>query len=402
MRYITVVVIGLLLIGSWYLVDDNVPTVVRAKLQNLFTTGGDKTGDGTLRALRDEVLAAEPRLQSAKSDWEVAVLLRNHAYSSTKVGPGSVALPFTLESYQEVRSGSQDLLCYGMSVLYSAMLQAFGLESRFVDLAGPELGYDTHTTVEVRINDEWVLQDPTFNIHWEAEGKPVGVVELRAAFYDGKRPSPSTDGFPLLPGRSVQEYYIPYEELLANVEIVHRTVFGHTAGREQSLLTIPPGPTWRYRALQSPLATRPGPQADAKYNWAFTGGLPKAWKKSKAATVDATLQADKVYIKTSQSNWSYQVWSPTFRLEPGHYQLFLDGTVISGGVQLSMLDVASDTFLGSSLYWQGQDFASRDGGMGLIFEVKHPMEVGIILSNWSFSDEASEWWLQALTLVKSI
>ena len=106
----------------------------------------------------------------------------------------------------------------------SAMLEALsncGIDGRAVCLGtqrfeqGASLG-DTHALVEVfdKAQSRWLLVDPTFNVVFEGEdGRVLGITELITLNRTGgnwKMRQISA----CLPGRSIEEYYLPMTELL--------------------------------------------------------------------------------------------------------------------------------------------------------------------------------------------
>jgi hypothetical protein len=78
---------------------------------------------------------------------------------------------------------------------------------------------DVHALVEALepSTRRWILLDPTFNVHFEdARGNMLGLSELYALASEGK-PWRIVPGSVVKPGRSSQEYYIPYGSLLSYV-----------------------------------------------------------------------------------------------------------------------------------------------------------------------------------------
>lgn len=190
--------------------------------------------DSASVALQDAAIAYEPRLARATSDWDRSVLLRNLVYSHTVVAGVSIPVtaPLTVAEFESVMDGDMPEVCGGMSQVYVGLLQAFGLKARILTLIADSslfpdgTGLDTHVSVEVYLKGQWVIQDPTFNVHWVDWGVPLGIVGLRDAFLYGFQPQPVTDGFPALPGRAPADYYMPYGPLTANVEVAEINMLG--------------------------------------------------------------------------------------------------------------------------------------------------------------------------------
>ena len=78
---------------------------------------------------------------------------------------------------------------------------------------------DVHALVEALEPStlRWILLDPTFNVHFEdAHGNMLGLRDLYALASEGK-PWKVVPGSVVKPGRSHQDYYIPYESFLSYV-----------------------------------------------------------------------------------------------------------------------------------------------------------------------------------------
>jgi len=138
-------------------------------------------------------------------------------------------------------SGSIDGDC---GTYTAAMLEALancGMVARPVSLGtqrfegGESLG-DTHALVEVfdTAQSRWVLMDPTFNIVFEGEdGRMLGIAELMAV----SRNAGAWKAIPIsapLPGRSVEEYYLPLRELLWMADAPAVTSLGPSGGAFRS------------------------------------------------------------------------------------------------------------------------------------------------------------------------
>jgi hypothetical protein len=103
--------------------------------------------------------------------------------------------------------------CGGLTIVYLTLLKAFGIDARYVglfhevvDAADPVI---SHATVDVLIDGRWVALDPTFNFSIRAGGERIGWEEARALVLDGEPITFDTDGYALLPRRSVGEYRYP-------------------------------------------------------------------------------------------------------------------------------------------------------------------------------------------------
>ncbi len=367
--------------------------------------------------LRAAVLQAVPEMRQAKTDWERAIILRNHVYSKNKVSlpAGELPIPLTIEKYKAVVSGQSPQLCTGMALVYIGLLQAFEIPSRIVNVATSETvnhsqstdslnvtNPKTHSTVEVFLDNRWVLQDPTFNIQWELEDKPLGVLELRQAFRSGKNPIPITNGHKLLPKRSVQEYHTPYQSLLSHVEISTIEVLDpRKAGSFKIVATMPPGPTWRYAVESSPLVSSSKDEIGARVrSWNFIKDLSKGWDTLPEAKVSKSSDEQGVLIKTDAFNGHYQLWSAPENLPPGDYQVRVKGTVLDGGLYIGILDATTERFISTGYYWSGQRDRFANSDMMAKFSLKEKKPIKIILANWSYEMKPSTWNLKNVAIAK--
>ena len=376
--------------------------------------------------LRAAVLQAVPEIKQAKTDWERAILLRDQIYSGNKmflpIAP--VPVPLTVEKYRAIVSGQSPQICTGMSLAYIGLLQAFDIPARLVSLANHEAVNrtqspknpaaklpDTHSTVEVFLDNRWVLQDPSFNTQWELDGKPLGVLELRQAYLSKKNPISTTNGRKVLPGRSLQEFYIPYQDVLAYVEISEIEILNpKNAGSFKVLATMPPGPTWRHAVQSSPLAPALNDEKETRVRaWDFRENLPSGWEASPGTKVSNGSKEKGFGVKTDASNSSYQLWSAPENLPPGDYQVRVKGDVLDGGLYIGVLDTTTQQFLSTAYYWSGQrncprnadkDDCFKKSDMMAKFSLKETKPIKIILANWSYEMQSSTWNVKNVAIAK--
>lgn len=114
--------------------------------------------------------------------------------------------------YESFRDGA-DAHCDPLAFLYMSALTGFDYYSREVDLfAEPGNCHAAHTTVEVWIENRWVLQDPTFNAYPADEnGSPLASWEAQETYINGEEVSWIQDYSETDP--KVEDYYIPPDEL---------------------------------------------------------------------------------------------------------------------------------------------------------------------------------------------
>lgn len=367
--------------------------------------------------IRSALLQALPAMKQVKTDSERAIILRDHVYSGNKpsLPAAKEPVPLTVEKYKAIVSGQSPQICTGMSLVYIGLLQAFGIPARLVSLANNEAVNrtqssenpsakipDTHSTVEVFLNNRWVLQDPSFNTQWELDGKSLGILELRQAYLSKKNPIPTTNGRKVLPGRSLQEFYIPYQDLLAHVEIAETEVLNSkNVGSFKVVATMPPGPTWRYAVQSSPLASSLNDKKETRVrDWDFIENLPISWEAAPAANVRNSSKEKGILVKTDASNSDYQIWSATEDLPPGNYQLIVKGAVLDGGININVLDAATNQFIGTAYYWSGQVDRFDKSDMMAKFSLNEKKTIKIILANWSYEMRSSTWKVKSVAIIK--
>lgn len=109
---------------------------------------------------------------------------------------------------ERILSGEIGHICQGLAITLSDVLTAYGYAARTVGLFSD--GPDNHVVTEVIIDGRWVLLDPSFNAYFVGDdGHALGVSEM---------PAGSLRYVDKVPGRTVEEYYFPYERLFHGVE----------------------------------------------------------------------------------------------------------------------------------------------------------------------------------------
>jgi len=154
-----------------------------------------------------------------------------------------------LDAYQGAQEG-RALSCDSMSRVFVAAARAEGFTARSVQLVRTVLNSkDTHVTAEVRLNNGWVIFDPTFNVSFARDGRLLGVQEMHEALLDGSGAgiTPVFYGEVRYPAR-LQHYYLDWMPLYNNVFILeagHHGLFARMAPFRFWL-----GPRWVYLESQ--------------------------------------------------------------------------------------------------------------------------------------------------------
>jgi len=100
-------------------------------------------------------------------------------------------------------------------------------------------------------------------------------------------------------------------------------------------------------------------------------------------------------VVTTTGRFEYQLSGPDVLLSPGRYELRADVDVREGGLELGALDADANAWLSTARYWHGQPgFGSRD--LAVPFELKKPLRVRPILSNWQHRAATSDWMVRTV------
>lgn len=172
-----------------------------------------------LAEVRSIALAVDPDLD-AMEPLALALALRNMLYRMVPL-PRDIPEKQPPTDFMDLSQTVQLALfdekvghsCGGLTILYITMLKAFGIEARYVglfhevvDAADPVI---SHATVDVFIDGRWIALDPTFNFSIRSGGERIGWEEARALTLAGEPITFETDGYALLPHRSITEYPHP-------------------------------------------------------------------------------------------------------------------------------------------------------------------------------------------------
>lgn len=133
--------------------------------------------DDELRKLKDEVY---PLVKDKHNNFQKALTINEWVINQISgTGGGDLArskrTPYAI--LLAMREGKTGASCGYRALLYLAALKSLGIESRMVSLAKSNK-VDTHATVEVLIDKQWVVIDPTFGVYFVISGKPASAVEL--------------------------------------------------------------------------------------------------------------------------------------------------------------------------------------------------------------------------------
>jgi len=146
-----------------------------------------------------------------------------------------------------------------------------------------------------------------------------------------------------------------------------------------------------YRASRSlegrVLRTPPSPRG-APATWSFAAGLPTGWSAEEG--IDYRSTEGGLQVTTNGRPRTYQLLSPVLQLPPGSFEVAAEMQVRSGGVALSVLDVARNEFVASTLH-SARATRRRRVAIGDRFTTSRPTRVRVILSNWAGVALPSTW-----------
>ena len=155
----------------------------------------------------------------ASNPTEINRALRDYVYRSNKVGgnsPKGLVTPQLIFTHLGV--AGWDELCGGMSEALAWALNNVGIEARVVQLATKDFvegrdAYDTHVTVEARIDGKWRISDPTFNVAVSCSDgeKFIAVEGVRACLQRGRHLT-FVQGRTQIENRTIASYYAPYRD----------------------------------------------------------------------------------------------------------------------------------------------------------------------------------------------
>jgi hypothetical protein len=135
-----------------------------------------------------------------------------------------------------------------------------------------------------------------------------------------------------------------------------------------------------------PVSTRlPRPVADSVFT-----GLPTDWSLGDPG-VGLQASSGGAIVRTTATVNGYQFASADHQLRPGNYVAVVRGRVIRGGMQLGVLNTATDHWITTQNFGQEPTAALLPAA----FSIAHPTPVELILANLSPRARASHWSLNA-------
>ncbi|MCR9191807.1 MAG: transglutaminase-like domain-containing protein [Gammaproteobacteria bacterium] len=373
-----------------------------------FVSNTDVNANEEMRRTKAYIDDQLPQL-AALDDYHKAVALRNFVYAKVnRKGPLTFAVPMTYEKILQYAAGNAAPYCGALGVEYVALLTLYGIPSHYVYMTsdtsvrgGPRK--DGHIVIEVYVDGRWILQDPTFNIHWEWQGMPLSVIELAKAFADGQTPNPDSDGYPFN-DMVLETYGVPYQNFLAHIVITHYFVWGDEpcAGRLAYDEYYPEEDGIEPNNFVRPVA------GQTLFDYDFSDGVPEDWMISDSrTTLFSTLSPSDsqeasfipgvdITALCRPNGYVLNLKQPLV-LEPGKYQMIVDGNIKNGGMKLLLLDVKFDHIKNRSVYHH--EIAQQDKPMVLSFDIERAGRYNLVLGNAAMTyGEQSRWRISKIIL----
>lgn len=150
-----------------------------------------------------------------------------------------------------------------------------------------------------------------------------------------------------------------------------------------------------YQPNASPLAATATGRAVA--SWSFAGSVPAGWTGDAAAAAGAARGGA---FETSTPQWAYELVGPRVELQPGRYAVYASGRVLSGGLDLGVLDAGRRAWIEQRVYWYGQHAQFANAWMETPFTVPTTTSIQVILSNWVPKSQPSRWQLGEVRVVR--
>jgi len=158
---------------------------------------------------------------------ELTAKLRDHIHRNIRLESSTEYIDYyNFASTFKIATIQKDvgLLCGGLSLLFMAALESLGIPSRFVGiLSSTEVPYDSHATVEIYIDGQWIASDPTFNVMYERNGSFLSYSDVYESLKRGQQFLITTNGYEVAANRGIENYYITHEDLFQYMYIHPRS-----------------------------------------------------------------------------------------------------------------------------------------------------------------------------------
>ncbi len=341
-------------------------------------------------AIKNFVCEKLPEIKRAQTDLDKVRLLRDFVYSNSVIGPNNSIdyQNFGIENIKNWYNRKDKYSFDNIAYLFHILASSFGLESRVVYMYANSFysgtSGDTHVSNEIKINNNWVAQDPTFNIEFQYNNKLLSYEKLFAFNENNSfnKVSIESNGFKILPKRSLNEYYIPHHNLLANIKI---SDFDYNKNK-----LISQKSNWYISKNSAMYDTN----KLAKYKPIIKNITLDAANKD----VDIVVNDFGCRIKTNSSKYHYQL-KKNLELDAGEYYLVINGKLLKGNISLGVLN--NNKWLSQVIYEKGS--ATKKNGelinYSIPFSINKKQKVTFIVSNANFAPTNSIFFIKKITLL---
>ncbi len=161
-----------------------------------------------------------PYININKDELDIAFQIRDFLYTNIPINGSNDrfnSLINYLELFENLRLSIEDdtygHICGGFTLTYITCLAAFDILSRQVIFFTDIVNFNGHNTVEIYINNNWIISDPTFNCSFLNDtNKYINYLELKDIFLNGQ--IYNVEYISIINNNTVQNYYISHEDLM--------------------------------------------------------------------------------------------------------------------------------------------------------------------------------------------
>lgn len=142
-----------------------------------------------------------------------------------------------------LRDDSVGHICGGLAVTYTVALESQGIPARYVGIFSKDKEpFNSHATIEFWYQGKWYASDPTFNVMFKNDGEFLSYSQLYALIQQGKSYEVVSNGFPVPPKRSLENYYMKLNDLMVYMVVHPSSVWSNGEKFDYPMTTYPE--TW--------------------------------------------------------------------------------------------------------------------------------------------------------------
>ena len=373
-----------------------ITTIVLLKIGGKCKTKSDKLILLKQKIQRNEiknfVCKKIPEIKQVTTDLEKIRLLRNFVYKNTVIGPNNRIdyQNFGIKNIKNWYDQKDKYLCGNMAFLFDILAKSFNFESRIVQMYTNSF-YNgkygcTHVTNEIKIDNHWVAQDPTFNIEFKYNDKLLNYKDLYTFNENDyfKRINIETNGFKILPKRSLMEYYLPYNKFLKNIRL---TTYDYKNNK-----FIVKKNKW--------LISNTSSMYDRNKLNDYKVILDNISIKPVASSVKISKTSYGHRLTTNHNKCKYQA-KQNFNLEPGKYFITIEGKLLKGNISLGILS-SQNKWISQVIYEASSNLKKSEKlvSYSIPFILNKEESITFIISNSNFTPNNSMLFFKDIKLLK--